>query len=61
MTTEKIPSLFAFLVSSPRMKRAVLICIFMQNIARKTNLKNIPGIFGGNQRHEANRIAKIFG
>jgi hypothetical protein len=43
MIFEKIPSLFAFLASVSRMRRAVLICRFMQTLRRKMKVKNIPG------------------
>jgi hypothetical protein len=58
MIYEKIPSLFAFLASVPRMKRAVVLCLFMQALRSKNEMKNIPGAFRS-KKHKSNHSAQV--
>jgi hypothetical protein len=55
---EKIPSLFAFLASVSRMRRADFVCTFMQTLRAKMKMKYIPGPSGDNNSCESNRAAE---
>jgi hypothetical protein len=51
----KIPSLFAFLASASRMKRAVFVCRNMQASRAKFKMKNIPGASVDENGRKSNR------
>jgi hypothetical protein len=56
--SEKIPSLFAFLASASRMKRAALICRFMQTSLTKMKMKNIPRASRDSNERKSNHAAE---